>query len=127
MIAAIRRDGDRIAFVHGDRQQSYREFGDQFSRFIQALTAHGLGKGDAVATLSSNRPEAFLVTAAAYVMGLRVTWLNPNSSEDDHAYMLRDSGVRLLLVDPPNYGERALALHARAGSELRIAGLGPWC
>jgi uncharacterized membrane protein len=36
-----------------------------------------------------NRPEAFLITAAAYVMGLRLTWVNPTSSEDDHAYILQ--------------------------------------
>ncbi|HEY8710867.1 MAG TPA: AMP-binding protein, partial [Burkholderiaceae bacterium] len=126
LIDAIQRGGDRVAFVHGEQQQTYREFGSLLSRFVQALSDHGLSKGDAVATLSANRPEAFLVTAAAYLMGLRVTWMNPNSSEDDHAYMLQDSGVRLMLVDPPNYGARALALHARIGGGLRIAGLGPW-
>jgi fatty-acyl-CoA synthase len=126
LIDAIQRGGDRVAFVHGERQQTYREFGSLLSRFVQALSNHGLSKGDAVATLSANRPEAFLVTAAAYLMGLRVTWMNPNSSEDDHAYMLQDSGVQLMLVDPPHYGERALALRARVGGALRMAGLGPW-
>ncbi len=126
LIDAIQRGGERVAFIHGEQQTSYREFGEQLSRMVQALTAHGLAKGDPVATLSTNRPEAFLVTAAAYLMGLRVTWLNPNSSEDDHVYMLRDSGVQWMLVDPPHYGGRALALQARAGKALRMAGLGPW-
>ena len=93
VIDAIQRGGERVAFIHGERQTSYREFGEQLSRMVQALTAHGLVKGDPVATLSTNRPEAFLITAAAYLMGLRVTWLNPNSSEDDHVYMLQDSGA----------------------------------
>jgi fatty-acyl-CoA synthase len=115
-----------VAFIHGEQQTTYREFGALVSCMVQALAAHGLSKGDAIATLSANRPEAFLVTAAAYLMGLRVTWLNPTSSEDDHAYMLQDSGVRLMLVDPPHYGERAQALQARVGSALRMAGLGPW-
>ncbi|MDP3820540.1 MAG: AMP-binding protein [Burkholderiales bacterium] len=126
LIDAIQRGGERVAFVHAERQTTYREFGELVSRMVQALTAHGLAKGDPVATLSTNRPEAFLVTAAAYLMGLRVTWLNPNSSEDDHVYMLRDSGVLWMLVDPPHYGDRALALQARVGSKLRMAGLGPW-
>ncbi|MDO8377131.1 MAG: AMP-binding protein, partial [Aquabacterium sp.] len=126
LIDAIQRGGERVAFIHDERQTSYREFGALVSRMVQALTAQGLAKGDPVATLSSNRPEAFLVTAAAYLMGLRVTWLNPNSSEDDHVYMLQDSGVQWMLVDPPHYGDRALALQARVGSALRMAGLGPW-
>ncbi len=126
LITAIQRGGDRVAFIHGEQQTTYREFGALVSCMVQALAAHGLVKGDAIATLSANRPEAFLVTAAAYLMGLRVTWLNPTSSEDDHAYMLQDSGVRLMLVDPPHFGERAQALQARVGSALRMAGLGPW-
>ena len=122
LIDAIQRGGERVAFIHGERETSYREFGEQISRMVQALTAQGLAKGDPVATLSANRPEAFLITAAAYLMGLRVTWLNPNSSEDDHVYMLQDSGVQWMLVDPPHYGSRALALQARVGKALRMAG-----
>lgn len=126
VIDAIQRGGERVAFVHDERQTTYREFGELLSRMVQALTAHGLAKCDPVATLSANRPEAFLVTAAAYLMGLRVTWLNPNSSEDDHVYMLRDSGVQWMLVDPPHFGGRALALQARVGKALRMPGLGTW-
>ncbi len=75
-----------------------------------------------MATLSANRPEAFLVTAAAYLMGLRVTWLNPNSSEDDHVYMLRDlplrrqhdlSGLAMVIYGQSEAPMALTVLHAR--------------
>mgnify|MGYP003379102540 CR=1 FL=1 len=97
---AIERGGDRVAFILDDQKITYREFGSLLSRFIQALAERGVRKGDAIAALSSNRPEAFMASAAAFVMGLRITWMHPLGSEDDHAYLLEDSGVTTLLVDP---------------------------
>lgn len=91
IVRAIRRGGERIAFVLDEQRISYRAFGDMLSRMVQALAARGVKRGDAIAVLSSNRPEAFLVTAAGYLMGLRATWMHPLASEDDHAYLLEDS------------------------------------
>ena len=93
IIRALQRGGDRIAFVLDEQSISYREFAAQLSQMVQALAARGVKQGDAIAVLSSNRPEAFLVSAAGYLMGLRSTWMHPLASEDDHAYLLEDSGV----------------------------------
>jgi len=125
IVRAVQRGGDRVAFVLDDRQLTYREFGELLSRFIQALEARGLKKGDAIATLSSNRPEAFLTTAASYVMGLRITWLHPLGSEDDHAYMIEDSGVTTLFFDPESFTERGRALIGRVPGLSRVYGFGP--
>jgi len=125
VVRAIQRGGDRVAFVLDDQSITYREFGDQLARLVRALTDRGLRRGDAIAALSSNRPEAFLVTAAAYVMGLRTTWMHPLASEDDHAYLLEDSGVTTLFVDPPVFGERAKRLRERLPGLRSILGLGP--
>lgn len=125
IIRAIQRGGDRTAFVLDEQTWSYARFGAALSQLIQALQARGLKRGDAIAVLSSNRPEAFLVNAAGYLMGLRSTWMHPLGSEDDHAYLLEDSGVTTLFVDPSQFAERAVALRARVGSLQRIVGLGP--
>jgi fatty-acyl-CoA synthase len=125
VVTAIRRGGDRVAFISGDRRMTYRQLGALVSQVIQTLQARGLKRGDAVATLSANRPEAFVITAAAYVMGLRVTWMNPTSSEDDHAYILEDSGVRTLFVDPLTFGERARKLAQRVPGVERLLSFGP--
>ena len=125
LIRAIQRGGDRVAFVLDEQQITYREFGALLSRFVQALKARGLQRGDAIAVLSSNRPEAFLGTAASYLMGMRITWMHPLGSEDDHAYLLEDSGVTTLIADPGTFSERAHALKARLPSLKTVAGLGP--
>ena len=125
MLRAIERGGDRVAFVCDDTRLTYRQFGSLLSRLVQALAARGLVKGDAVAALSPNRIEAFMITAAAYVMGLRATWMHPLASEDDHAYLLADSGVGTLFFDPLMFESRAQALAARVPGVKTLYGLGP--
>jgi fatty-acyl-CoA synthase len=125
VVSAIHRGGDRIAFISDDTQWTYRELGALVSQVVQALAARGLKRGDAVATLSVNRPEAFLITAAAYLMGLRLTWMNPTSSEDDHAYILEDSGVSTLFIDPQSFSERAHVLARRVPTVQRLMSFGP--
>lgn len=124
VVRAIQRGGDRVAFILDDERITYREFGARLSCFIQALKARGLGRGDAIATITSNRPEGFMVTAAAYLMGMRVTWMHPMGSEDDHAYIVEDSGVKTLFVDHPAFTERGRALAARVPG-LTLLGFGP--
>ena len=125
VVSAITRGGDRVAFISDDASWTYRELGALISQVIQTLSARGLKRGDAVATLSANRPEAFLITAVAYVMGLRITWVNPTSSEDDHAYILQDSGVTTLFVDPLNFAERARVLAQRVPGVEKLFSFGP--
>lgn len=126
VIAAIARGGERVAFIDGDRQTSYRALGAQLSGLIQALRAQGLQKGDVIATLSPNRPEAFMMTAAGYLMGLQVVWMNPMSSEADHQYQIDDAGVRTLFVDPGTFGTRALSIKTQCEGHLNLFSLGPW-
>ena len=123
--SAVTRGGDRTAFISGDTRWTYRQLGALISTTVQALAARGLKRGDAVATLSANRPEAFLITAAAYLMGLRLTWMNPTSSEDDHAYILADSGVGTLFVDPLSFADRARTLVQRVPGVARLLSFGP--
>ena len=124
VVSAIARGGDRTAFISDALQWTYRELGAKVSQVIQALAARGLQRGDAVATLSANRPEAFLITAAAYVMGLHLTWMNPTSSEDDHAYILEDSGVTTLFFDPRSFADRTRVLQQRVPGVQRLMGFG---
>jgi fatty-acyl-CoA synthase len=124
VITAITRGGERTAFISDELSWTYRELGAQISQVIQVLQARGLKRGDAVATLSANRPEAFLITAASYLMGLRLTWMNPTSSEDDHAYILADSGVGTLFFDPRSFTDRCRVLAQRVPGVQRLMGFG---
>ncbi len=126
IITAIQRGGDRDAFVWGDLHISYREMGSQLSQIIQVFEAMGLQHGQTVATLSTNRPHAFFISAAAYVMGLRVVWMNPMSSPDDHLYQVEDAQVQVMVVEPATFGDRALKIAQAVNRPLPLLGLGPW-
>jgi fatty-acyl-CoA synthase len=121
---AVERGGDRIAFVDGDTALSYREFGARISGLAQAFEARGLSRGAAIATLSDNRVEAWLVTAAAAMIGARITAMHALGSADDHAWILQDARIEVLCFDPVGHGARARALAARVPG-LRLLALGP--
>jgi len=124
LIRAIERGADRTAFVSGDRSITYRAFGQSVSRFVQLFDALGLRRGDGVACLGGNSVEAFLVGAAGYVTGVRVTNLHPMASLDDHAFIVDDCGATVLFFDPVTHGARVDALRDRLARARPVA-LGP--
>ena len=126
VIRAVQRGGSRVAFISGEYSVTYQTMGQELSRMAQYLEAIGLKHGDTIATLSVNRPEAFFVSAAGYLLGLRVLWLNPMASADDHLYQLEDAQVRCLMVDPHSFGDRAQALCQHLVKPPLLMGLGPW-
>jgi fatty-acyl-CoA synthase len=121
---AVERGGERIAFVDGEATLTYRAFGARISGLVQAFEARGLARGAAIATLSDNRVEAWLVTAAAAMMGARITAMHPLGSADDHAYILGDAGIQVLCFDPAGHAARAKALAERVPGLVLLA-LGP--
>ena len=123
--SACDRFAEQEAIVDGSTRLSYAAMAASISRMAQAFRGLGLVKGDTVAVLSPNRHELLLVIAAAGLMGLRFTALRALGSEDDHAFILRDADVRLLVVDPEAFGERAAALSQRSDTAHRTAALGP--
>ncbi|UBM08277.1 AMP-binding protein [Cupriavidus metallidurans] len=119
IVHAIDRYPDRVAFIDGDARMTYRALGDRISQAISAFRALGLVRGDCVVQLSGNRPEVFIVMAAAYLMGLRSVTLHAMGGVDDHAYIVDDAEARVFMADPV-YAERALALRERC------AGVAHW-
>ena len=126
IVTAVQRGGDRDAFVLGDQRVTYRAMGQKLSQIMQVLDSLGLQRGDTLATLSSNRPEAYFISAVAYLLGLRVLWMNPMSSHADHCFQVEDAGVKLILVDPDYFGERALQIAQSLAQPPRLMGLDAW-
>ena len=56
---SVRRHGDRVAFIFGDREMTYREVDARAARLVTGLRELGVKKGDRVAILIENRPEYF--------------------------------------------------------------------
>ena len=125
LITAIRRYADRPALADNQTRWTYRDLGDAAARMIASFRALGLGKGSAVALLSSNRVETVAIIVAAAVMGVRYTPLHPLAAEDDHAFIVEDAEIDALVVEGAKFAERGLALKARVAGLKHLLSFGP--
>ncbi|KAA6185404.1 long-chain fatty acid--CoA ligase [Thiohalocapsa marina] len=100
----VKRSPERIAYRWFDRERndwqtlSWREAGEQVSRWRSALAAEGLAVGDRVAILLRNCPEWLLFDQAALSLGLVTVPLYTDDRADSAAYILADAAVKLLLI-----------------------------
>jgi fatty-acyl-CoA synthase len=90
---------NKIGIVSGERQLTYREFGERSERLGSALRKHGIERGDRVAYLSFNTHQLLegyygVVLAHAIVMPLNVR-LSPLELKN----ILNHSGARMLLFE----------------------------
>ena len=96
---AAQQHSERIAVRFGDRQRTFREFGDRVARLAGGLRKLGMRTGDRVAMLSLNS-DRYLEYQMAVPWGGGV--LNPCNirwSAAEILYSLDDSGSTILLVD----------------------------
>ena len=125
IVNAVARVGDQPAIADGKVRWSYREFGDTVSRFIGLFRSLGLKKGSALSVLASNRAESWAAICAALVMGVRYTPLHPMAAEDDHAFIIEDAEIDLLIVEGAKFGPRGLAVKSRVPGLKTLLSLGP--
>src|SRR5580700_7041219 len=90
---------NKVGIVSGERQFTYREFGERCERLGSALTKHGIAPGDRIAYLSFNTHQLLegyygVVLAHAVVMPLNVR-LSPLELKN----ILNHSGARMLLFE----------------------------
>lgn len=83
-------------FLRFEQQElTYGESNDLVNRYASVLSAHGVGEGDVVGILASNRPETLLVALAAVKLGGIAGMLNYQQRGDvlNHSQKLLDSTV----------------------------------
>ncbi|MDP2785402.1 MAG: long-chain fatty acid--CoA ligase [Sulfurimicrobium sp.] len=80
------------------RSLTWRETGARVERWRRALARENLAPGERVAILLHNSVEWVCFDQAALSLGLVVVPLYPSDSPDNIAYILADSGARLLLL-----------------------------
>ena len=81
------------------RDLSWSHMADEVSRWQQALTKESLLEGDRVAILMRNCPTWVAFEQAALGLGLVVVPLYTDDRPDNIAYILNDSGSKLLLLE----------------------------
>jgi fatty-acyl-CoA synthase len=120
LLGALRRHPDRIAFAEDGGGLTYRELAALALRWAGIWQEGGVRPGDGIALLSGNRPELFAAQAAAILLGCRYTPLHRLGSEDDHAFILEDGEISILVFDPLDFEQRATRLRERVAG-LRSA------
>jgi long-chain acyl-CoA synthetase len=96
---AARNYADRPATICGDVRLNYRELTARCRRLGGALQGLGLEAGDRIAILAANSHQYIETYMAVPAAGFVVVPLNTRHAEAELAYVLKDSGTKLLLTD----------------------------
>ncbi len=91
------RYADKAAFVLGDQVRTYAELDDRGTRLARWYDAHHLRAPDRIALMLPNSIEMFDAWMGAAKLGLPVVLINWHLKADELAYILEDSGAKLLV------------------------------
>jgi fatty-acyl-CoA synthase len=91
--------GERTAVVHGERRYTYAELRARCNRLASALWNRGIERDDRVAFLCPNTPALLEAHYGVPLAGAVLVAVNTRLSRDEVAYILRDSGAKVLVVD----------------------------
>jgi long-chain acyl-CoA synthetase len=105
---ALRTIGDAVSIT-------WEEYRDRVQRLAGGLHALGVGRGDTVAFMLTNRPEFHLLDTAAMHLGATPFSIYNTSSVEQIEYLLADAGNRVMIVEAA-FLERARAAIARTGN-----------
>ncbi|MBO1331329.1 AMP-binding protein [Streptomyces sp. VRA16 Mangrove soil] len=90
-------DREALVDVPGGRRWTYAQFGADVEELARALMARGVAKGDRVGIWAVNCPEWVLVQYATARIGAIMVNINPAYRAHELAYVLRQSGVTVLV------------------------------
>lgn len=111
----VRRTPDRIAYKHYDYAANawvdtqWRDMEREIGRWQAALSRAGLHAGDRVAMMLRNGREWVLFDQAAMGLGLVTVPLYTDDRAENAAYILKNAGVKLLLVEGRHQWQDLLA------------------
>jgi len=98
--------GDRIAIYDQGRAITYGEFHQRVTKAGQALRQLGVERGDRIAVLMLNSPRYLELYYATALIGAVIVPLNIRWNLAEIAFVLNDSGCKLLAVDDRFAGMR---------------------
>jgi len=86
----------------------------------RALESWGIRKGDRVAILSENRPEWTTTDFAALALGAVTVPIYSTQTAEQTAFLLNDSGARIVVVSTNNQLEKILTIQSHTPAERII-------
>ncbi|HEY6338173.1 MAG TPA: long-chain fatty acid--CoA ligase [Candidatus Sulfotelmatobacter sp.] len=99
------------------RPVSSGEFGQSTIRTARALREWGIGRGDRVAILSENRPEWPMADMATLLLGAVTVPLYTTLTPEQTAFVLNDSGCRVIFVSSELHLGKVLSMVSRTKLE----------
>ncbi len=90
---------ERVAVIHGARQYTWREAQQRCRRLASALARRGIGRGDTVAVMVPNVPEAFEAHFGVPLTGAVLNMLNIRLDAETIAFILKHGGAKVLITD----------------------------
>ena len=111
---------EQPALVHGSEVVSYREFRERALAIGGNLLALGLGPGDRVAFCLANSPRILETLYGCFAAGLVVVPVNARLHPREIAYIVSNSGARVLIHGPEFNDGITEHLREFAGLERRI-------
>jgi long-chain acyl-CoA synthetase len=87
------------AIVYGDERVSYGELEALANRMAAVFRQIGLARGQHVASLVGNGPEALAIAWAAWRCGLYLTPMSTALAPSEWRYLIGDSDARAVIVD----------------------------
>jgi long-chain acyl-CoA synthetase len=117
---------DNVAFVspgpNDDWSVSYtwRQAGDEMFKLGAGLIALGLKPADRVAIASNTRNEWIFADGGIMLAGGANTTIYPSTAEDDFAYIMSDSGARILFAEDAKQAAKALSQRDQLPELTRI-------
>ena len=91
---AVRTKDDEIAWT-------WTELAAKVDAFAGGLARLGVTRGDTVALMVSNRPEFMVADLAATMLGATPFSIYLTSAPDQIAYVIKDAGARVAIVEAP--------------------------
>src|SRR4051794_16653427 len=94
---------DRVAVRTKDDEISltWSALRDRVDAVAGGLAALGVKRGDTVALMLSNRPEFQIADLAVMTLGATPFSIYLTSAPDQVAYVIKDAGARVAIVEPP--------------------------
>jgi acyl-CoA synthetase (AMP-forming)/AMP-acid ligase II len=94
-----------IAVDDGERQRTWAELAERSTRVARLLRDEfGLRPDDHAALFMQNRVEFVEIVLGAIEAGIWLTPINWHLQADEIAYILEDSGARVVFADPAHAG-----------------------
>src|SRR3989440_10363441 len=128
-----KHERDRLAMIWEDwrgteRNVTFGELQDLSNRFANVLEAHGVERGDRVATLLPSLPETAAVFLGTYKRGAILLSMSVLYGDEGIEHRLRDSGAKAVVTDaanrhriPEGLAETVFVLDEDLGPELEKA------